>query len=59
MRSVVVNDGYWTTESTPEPDRELDSRESDTVNRAVDGRSARRGGRKKIPRVSIVDLTES
>ncbi|KAL4897309.1 hypothetical protein BDV59DRAFT_191034 [Aspergillus ambiguus] len=54
MKSVVVKEGYWTTESTPEP-----AHESGAIDRTVDGRSERRAGRKKIPRVSIVDLTDS
>ncbi|KAF9893139.1 hypothetical protein FE257_012550 [Aspergillus nanangensis] len=58
LKSVVAGDGFWTTESTPE--HELASSEYDAkFDYSPGDKPSKNPRRKRLPRVSILDLTKS
>ncbi|KAE8418787.1 hypothetical protein BDV36DRAFT_308360 [Aspergillus pseudocaelatus] len=55
--SVVVCDGYWTLEPTPEAGMASDESKSEVDNNTTNESSKSRRGKKRFPRVSILDLS--
>ncbi|KNG85691.1 rad2-like endonuclease [Aspergillus nomiae NRRL 13137] len=55
--SVVVSDGYWTLDTTPEAGMASDESKSEVDKNTTNESLRSRRGKKRLPRVSILDLS--